>query len=306
MRKVSVIMPAYNCAGFIKESIESVLNQTYRDYELIIVDDGSSDATGSIAERYAASLPGIVRCLHLENKGPGAARNAGIQNAAGDYIAFLDSDDTWLPGKLEKQVAVLERDRHIGLVYCDNYFVDGERNVLWGHRRTVTLHRGMIADRLFQHCFIITSGTVARKACIDSIGYFREDIKTGEDYDYFLRLSYRFKIDWIEEKLFERRAVTDSLSNGDDCIIMTNDLEILTRFVQDQPEFYNEYRQIVRERLSSYYFTLGYTCIKLGRNLPGMRHLLQSLRYRINPKALKCLVMSPFPYTIFRSLKGRS
>jgi glycosyltransferase involved in cell wall biosynthesis len=305
MKKVSIIIPAYNCREFLPNAVESVLAQSFRDYELLIIDDGSTDGTAGIAARCAAAHPGIVRYLCRENAGPGVARNTGIRCSSGKYIAFIDADDVWLPDKLSRQIGFMENSSQTGLLYCDNYFVDRQRKHLEGYQRLVTLHRGMIAAELFQHCFILTSGVVIRRECLDTIGLFREDIRTGEDYDLFLRISHRYRIDWIEEKLFERRAVAESLSNQDDCFVMANDIGNLTRFVRERPEFYLKNRQLVRERLGSYLFTLGYTSLRAGRNCYALRQLLRSLLYRRSIKTLKCLLMVVFPYEMLKAIKER-
>ena len=120
MPKVSVIIPTYNRAEYLPDAIDSVLAQTFRDFEVIIIDDGSTDNTREIIEKYIKRYPQIIRPFYQMNSGASVARNKGIEEARGEYIAFLDSDDVWLSKKLERQVSVLERDKKIGffVMFC--------------------------------------------------------------------------------------------------------------------------------------------------------------------------------------------
>jgi len=118
--RVSVVMPVYNAAAFLEEAVESVLAQTYPNWELLLIDDGSTDGSRALAERYAAEHPERIRCLQhpgRENRGASATRNLGIANARGEYLAFFDADDVWLPQKLDEQVSLLDTRSDVGMVY---------------------------------------------------------------------------------------------------------------------------------------------------------------------------------------------
>src|SRR3989304_775382 len=115
MPRVSVIIPTFNCARFLGRAIDSALFQTYTDYEIIVVDDGSTDATGDVVERYASK----IRYTYQSNKGVSSARNTALSNASGELIAYLDADDMWYPHKLESQVAFLDFHKDCGLVHSD-------------------------------------------------------------------------------------------------------------------------------------------------------------------------------------------
>jgi glycosyltransferase involved in cell wall biosynthesis len=308
MAKVSVLIPTYNCEKFIGETLDHVLSQTCQDLEILVVDDGSQDATGAIVERYAAQHPLKVRLLCQQNKGPGAARNRGLRNAAGEYIAFLDADDLWKPEKLEKQVAVLDHRPEIGLVYCDNYYVDEKRRIKTDHVRRYRLPEGNITMEFFHHYFMVTSAVMARRSCIEQTGFFREDMMVGEDYDYFMRLSYRCSVAFIEEKLYEKRCLETSLSNRDKEHNSENDILLLTDFVRREPEFYRTHRAFIDQRLGSYSFSIGYQGLWWEKNgNVARRFLLNSLRFRRSLsdllKVAKCLGISFFPYGIRRQMK---
>jgi teichuronic acid biosynthesis glycosyltransferase TuaG len=185
-------MPAYNAEGYIAEAIGSVLGQTYDGWELVVVDDGSTDGTarvvGAIAERDAR-----VRYVRRENGGQAAARNTGLRAASGDLVAFLDADDLWLPEKLALQIALME-EKGVDLVYTDGYFFSeegaaapGERfNILPGEARGVEMFRTLFASNR-----IGTLSVLVRRAALDAVGLFDEDraYQNCEDYDLWLRLA---------------------------------------------------------------------------------------------------------------------
>ena len=127
---VSAIIPTYNSVNYISEAINSVLNQTYKNCEIIVVDDGSTDNTRKTVENYIRKYPHKIKYFYQENKGPSAARNKGIKEARGNYIAFLDSDDLWLPDKLEKQISLFMKDVSLKLTYCGGYYEDEEGSVI--------------------------------------------------------------------------------------------------------------------------------------------------------------------------------
>ena len=130
---VSIIIPTYNRAHLIDRSIQSVLNQTYQDFELIVVDDGSTDNTEDIIRQFQEKDKRIKYIKHDKNKGGSAARNTGIKNSRGEYIAFQDSDDEWFPEKLEKQIEIIEcTDPKVGIVYSDMFKIYN-KNIKYFH-----------------------------------------------------------------------------------------------------------------------------------------------------------------------------
>lgn len=301
----SIIIPSFNNGTYIAESIDSVLQQTYGNFEIIVIDDGSTDDSGGIIEQYAERYPGVVRFFRQQNRGPGAARNTGLRNARGIYIAFNDADDLWLPQKLEKQVAVLDRDSNIGAVYCDNYYVDEQRRILPERKSKQRLPRGRITMDLFYRYCIYTSSILVRRSVIEKTGFFREDIFVGEDYHYFLRLSYNCEIDLVDEKLVEKRVLSESLSNQDEMLNAANDLIIFRDFLKEHPEFYALHRAELVERLHIYNFEVGYKWLKMGRNLQSMYYLLNALKYRWSLRTVKCLLLTLFPYDFVRAVKEK-
>ena len=129
-KKVSIIVPTFNREKHLDTALRSVFNQTFVDFEVIVVDDGSTDGTEAVVEQYQGFYPEKVRYFYQSNRGPGSARNLGIQKAVGEYIAFLDSDDVWDSRKLGHQVSFLEENPDIGGVFSDYYAFDKKENVV--------------------------------------------------------------------------------------------------------------------------------------------------------------------------------
>ncbi|MDP8315487.1 MAG: glycosyltransferase family A protein [Candidatus Celaenobacter antarcticus] len=129
MPNVDVIIPIHNCI-FIAEAIESVIHQTHKNINIIIIDDGSTDYTKDTIHRFRDLYPCKIDYYYQHQQGPAGARNTGIKKSSNEYIAFLDADDIWLPEKIEKQLLKFKKDPEIGFVYCDNYFIDKSGNII--------------------------------------------------------------------------------------------------------------------------------------------------------------------------------
>lgn len=219
---VSVIIPAYNAARFIGETVETVCKQTYRNWELIVVDDGSTDSTKAILEPYMDR----IQYFFQENKGTSAARNAGLRKSKGELIAFLDNDDLWLPEKLELQVWALRTWPDAGFVFTDgiSFNESGIRqNSLlprslkaWISEQGTSdplVSKGWLADEFFLWNPIRSATSVlARKECIEYVGAFDETIAVADDYDLWLRMALRYPIVLIRSCLYMWREREDSCS----------------------------------------------------------------------------------------------
>ena len=199
MPRVSVIIATFNRSRFIRESIESVLSQTFNDYELIVVDDGSTDNTRAIVAGYG----GRIRYFYKDHANQSAALNFGISQAEGEYIAFLDDDDLWLPEKLEKQMRIIDADRSVGLVAGEIYQVDVEGKITyhWGRRYS----NPVTFKFLFDYNVVNHSAALARKSLIVQAGGFDETLLTTQDYDLWLRVSKLCKVHYINEPLAKIR-----------------------------------------------------------------------------------------------------
>ncbi len=197
--KVSVIIPTFNRAAFLKEAIDSVLSQSYRDFELIVVDDGSTDSTREILQDYQG-----LTYLYQENRGVSAARNKGIQAAQGEYIAFLDSDDLWTRHKLQIQVAWMEANPEIPACYTDEIWIrQGKRvNPMKKHQK----YSGWIFDKCLPLCIISPSSILIRRELLQQVGGFDESLPVCEDYDLWLRITKDYPIHFIPKPLIIKRG----------------------------------------------------------------------------------------------------
>ncbi|MFA5038109.1 MAG: glycosyltransferase [Candidatus Omnitrophota bacterium] len=297
MSVVDIIIPVFNGSKYIAEAVESALGQTYIEKEIFVVDDGSTDNTKQVLSKYEDK----IRYIYQENRGVAAARNAGIQAGNGEYIAFLDSDDIWFPDKLEKQIAVLEKNQLAGFVYCDNYFVDGERRQLEEYYYKVLLKRGHIVSDLFWSYFIMTPSLVMRRACLNKIGYFNERLKVSEEYDFFLRLAFWFEAEVVKEKLWERRVYENSLSRQDFILDGETDLTILKNFVKSYPSFARNYKKMIAKRFADYHYEFAYRCRKKGRNGIAIVNSIHSLYYSFSRKAFKNLLFCCTPHFYYQN-----
>lgn len=192
---VSVIIPTYNRAAMVGQAVESVLAQTYSDFELIVVDDGSTDETDKVLSAYRDR----IRLLQQSNRGVSAARNHGIRNAKGRLIAFLDSDDLWLPEKLSRQAAFFERYPESLICQTEEIWIRNGRRVNPKKR-----HRKLSGDIFgpsLELCLVSPSAVMLRKVLFDEIGLFDEELPACEDYDLWLRVSCRHPVFLIDAPL---------------------------------------------------------------------------------------------------------
>jgi glycosyltransferase involved in cell wall biosynthesis len=199
MPKVSVVIPTYNRATPLVEAIQSVLKQTYTDFELIVIDDGSTDDTRNAILPYSHK----VKYLYQERGGVSKARNYGIKVSRGEYIAFLDSDDLWLDKKLEVQVNFMKAHKSF-ISYTDEIWIRGGKRVNPGKRHRK--YSGWIFDKVLPLCIISPSSVMIRREVFDRIGLFDEHLPACEDYDMWIRVAKHYPIHLIEQQLIVKRG----------------------------------------------------------------------------------------------------
>ena len=228
--KVSVIMPAYNVAPYLEEALQSVFAQSFTDYEIVVVDDGSTDNTLSLARSFEPR----IRVLTKTNTGPSAARNLGFQHAQGEYLAWLDSDDLWHQDFLQTQVALLDAHPAVALVYTESRVF-----IQQGTQRVVIDKIGYTVKPdlkllLYGDC-VPTSSIVMRRRCYEELGDMNESLIRAEDHEYLMRLAYRYELAGVARPLAYYRLRADSLvgDNRDidrgvrDAIIALQTIELL-------------------------------------------------------------------------------
>jgi glycosyltransferase involved in cell wall biosynthesis len=201
--KVSIITAAYNHVRFVRQSLESVQSQTYRDFEHVVVDDGSSDGTADILQ----SFEGKINYIRQENRGTHAAINRGIRAASGEYIALLDSDDVWLPNKLERQIQRLDESPEAGLVYSQAYVIDPTGNPKNNGEpigRPISDPRRTF-EELLKDNYIPALTAVFRRSCVEEVGYFNESLKAMSDWDLWIRIVAKWSVAFVPEVLAHYR-----------------------------------------------------------------------------------------------------
>ncbi len=229
---VSIIIPTYNRAAYLDEALASVFQQDFEDYEVIVIDDGSTDGTRAVIEKYASDAR--LRYEYQQNSGkPSIARNRGLQIARGDYVAFLDSDDLLSANSILLRLEILEKYADVGLVtgsWADYDFANSHKNlksILKRHKNWfselpdlyvsymtnhICICNENIAFELFNSDIIFTSSVMLRSTILRDIGVFSEDIKLGEDYDLWLRIAMKYKTGFIFEAVSIRRAHEENIS----------------------------------------------------------------------------------------------
>jgi glycosyltransferase involved in cell wall biosynthesis len=198
---VSVVITAYNYGLFLPEAIESVLRQTFKDLEVIVVDDGSTDNTSEVILPYLSNP--CFRYIRKENGGQASAKNRGVNESKGEFIAFLDADDVWFPTKLEKQMPFFS-DPKVGVVYSKRVLIDTEGNERpFEHPR---LYRGRVLNQIFINNFVCFSSVIIKRECFEKIGTFDETLPMAIDYDLWLRIALHYHFDYVDEPLVKYRV----------------------------------------------------------------------------------------------------
>jgi glycosyltransferase involved in cell wall biosynthesis len=198
--RISVIVPAYNAALYLSHAIDSVLAQTYLNWEIVIVDDGSADNTCAVVDSYRPKLQDRLRYIHQPNRGVSAARNAGIRAARGEFIALLDADDVWLPRRLERGVKAMDADPDTGLVHARVARIDTQGSVTGQLKVEPKYLSGRIARHIYtRHAHLICTTVMFRKNCLETAGWFDETMHVTEDRDLWFRIALRYKVAYIDE-----------------------------------------------------------------------------------------------------------
>lgn len=196
---ISVVIPTYNRYSFLKRAVQSVLEQSYKAIEIIVVDDGSDDLTQNIQKDFPQ-----VQYIYQENKGVSSARNVGIENAKYDWIAFLDSDDTWDKEKLSLQMKFHQENPTILMSYTDELWIRDGKNVKIPKK--FKKYGGFIFNECLSHCIIAPSSTLLHNKLLNEVGFFDESLAVCEDYDLWLRIAIKHEIGLVNQKLITKYA----------------------------------------------------------------------------------------------------
>ena len=265
--KVSVIIPTYNCAQYITEAVESVLNQTYKDFEIIVVDDGSTDNTKEVIKPYLNK----IKYIYQQNSGPSAARNRGIKEAKGEYIAFLDADDIWLAQKLELQIKFMEKEKEVGLIFSDMILFNEKgiiknsflKEKLFFNKLSIkplSSTEKVIYDNVFnallQENFIPTNTVIVKKECFNKVGFFDKTLFSVEDRDMWLRIGLFYDIGFINFPLVLTRFHETNISANQELALKSR-LKVMKKFL-NYSNLPIKSKKIIKQTINKIYFDLGY------------------------------------------------
>lgn len=333
MPTVSVIIPAYNCESFIGRAVQSVLDQDYRDLEIIVINDGSTDNT----VQALAPIQDRICLLQQKNAGVAAARNAGLRIARGELVAFLDADDWWAPSRLSVQLAALKSFPETGMVFSDFAVADSTganlmpRGIRWKYGsvrnadttpwqkifcNSVSVHwdgseiyqhaavayQGHIAQKLFCGNFINTSTVLLRREVIERFGEFDQTLDTEEDYDYWLRVANEWPLAYVDAPLATFRKSPGQLTRPDQIErIVQNALRVVQRASNQMAAVLDT--EVTNSRFSRIYFSLGVIALRNGRSTDAQSFLKQSLHYRPwRPMTLALYILACLPPRIFAGI----
>lgn len=301
---VSVVIPAYNAEKYLWETLESVFSQTYRPIEVIVVDDGSVDATVSVVERYRQIGPGAhsssLVCVRQKNAGPSAARNRGIAASKGAYITFLDSDDLWPAGKLQSQVALMEEHKDAFLAFGDvQRFTEAKEG-----RGSMFLNKGLGREFFGGSCYVdmafekllevnfIPTGTVMLRAGFEKkAGMFDESFRMVEDLEFWYRIALHYRVAYSTEVWEFKRDHSSNVSNDSEAM-QASYIRVLEKL---EREFGAELKAkgiSIDRCYATAYLRLGNICLEKNSMAAARSHLWKSMLRSPRLRTAACLLSS--------------
>ncbi|QOJ36779.1 MAG: glycosyltransferase [Nitrospira sp.] len=278
MPRVSVIIPTYNCERFLGRAIDSALQQNYKDYEIIVVDDGSTDHTRNLLSLYEKN----VQWIQQKNSGVSAARNVAISRATGEFLAYLDADDMWYPNKLDSQIAFMDAHKKCGLVHSDVSVIDEDDRILYSrfnHETQRSVPQGECLEQVIRRCHIQTLTVVERRECFDRAGSFDDRLPIAQDYHHWMRAAVEgFAFGYISAPLGKYRwrrgsLMTDGTRFLEDVVLIYQSLldkEVATGKID------KSMKEVVAEELHSKHRELAYLERKAGK-FSGSRSRIKKL-----------------------------
>lgn len=270
---VSIIIPTYNRANLIKRAINSILDQSYINYEIIVVDDGSTDNTKEVIESFNEDK--ISYYIHKKNKGAAAAMNTGIKYSQGDFVAFQGSDDKWIPKKLEKEMNVfLDSSDNVGVVYSGYWYLKNDKKIYIPSPK-ITKKEGNIHYELLRGNFV--SGlSIIRKKCFKKVGLFDENLPNLEDWELYIRISKYFSFGFIDEPLSTAYCSSDS-----ETINYSKNLKSSEIILKKHFEDFNKNKEILAVNNAN----IGLYAFVDGDERKSRKYLMKAIKY--NPINIK-------------------
>ncbi|WP_155302134.1 glycosyltransferase [Desulfosarcina widdelii] len=270
---ISVITPTYNRRNFIGSAINSVLNQSYKNIEHIIVDDGSNDKTSDLVRDIQKSDP-RVKYYYQENKGQSSARNFGLKLAMGDFICFLDSDDIFLEEHIEKCLKVFKKNPEVDIVYGD--WIPINEKGIKKNIKNLKRYTGKITYQLFCNNCVSMNSVMVRSKCFKEMGGMNENCEVADDYDLWLRLSTKYKFYYIPEPLAYYRISIDQISSNKMKRFEANE-KILLNFIRNYPKSLTN--EQIKDGLSRFYLRKARYLGSINHKMKGFVCAMKALKY---------------------------
>jgi len=287
---VSIILPTYNRASLISRTIRSVLAQTFTNFELIIIDDASTDNTMEIIRAFQDPRIRIIR--HEQNQGEANSRNSGLANTTADYVAFIDSDDEWMPRKLEKQIQLFETlPLRTGVVVTGFCFSTGKETF----SPTIPAHRGNVYEQMLRGCFIISIVPLIRRACFEHVGNFNTELTPGTDWEMWIRIAEHYDFEVVPEVLAVYHLHGNQLSSN------------LAPRIHSWNVLLNKYQPVLATRpliAAGWLRHIGELLALDGKVRESRRFIIQSIRtYPWQKGSYLLLLLSLLPFAYGRMLR---
>ena len=285
--KVSICVPTYNRKDYLRETLDSIFAQTYKDYEVVVVDDGSTDGTAEMLK----DIDYPIRYHWQKNSGDAAARNKMIKLAKGEFITFIDSDDLLMPDAVDRMIQVMQAEGGDVIVYGPYLRID-QNGQVYGKFKT-RLHSGQITKHLFQNIFVYSCGSMFPKKVLETANGFDTSLPVCSDYDLWLRLSLKYRFIALAEPTFKRRRHTGNLSaaSTENRIL---ELKVLERFYYEKGGDSVVPKKIAMRRLSKEEYRVAVAAMREGKLQVAREYLRKSFRHHPNPKSLIMMVPAMF------------
>jgi len=272
---ISVIIPNYNYAHFVGDAIESVMAQTYKNFELIVVDNGSTDKSKQVLEEYGGEYPQQIRLVFQENRGQAGSRNRGILESKGNLIAFLDADDVWMPNKLEEQVKLFI-DPDIGLVYSSCYQVNGNLSC---EKELKAKYRGYLLTEYAvagSNAIIIggESNVMIRRECFERVGNFDEELEQSTGWDLYRRVASCYKVDYVDLPLMKYRIHGKNMHKDKD---MHKQIELQVKKMFEDP-LSSSIWHLKNKGLAQMHYGRAHACFSSKQYFLFLYYLIKALR----------------------------
>jgi glycosyltransferase involved in cell wall biosynthesis len=275
---VSVILPAYNAADTIAAAVGSVREQTFHDWELIVVDDGSSDGTWDVVSSLTADSDHEHAIRLEQNQGLAAARNTAIARARGEWIALLDADDTWTPEKLDRCMTYLDEHPDLRVVYSPMAAVREDGTPMVGHSKPC--HAGWLSEKLFLSIFVHDPATVFHRSVIEEVGGFDESLRVSIGHEFWLRVSTKFEFGLIDQPLALRGWSETSLTRSKRSRSNRYKVRVLERFYFERGGDRLIPPGKATRRLAKVNYHAGKALLAEGKRAAAIPYLRKALGYR--------------------------